>query len=77
MTKKHFFTFRVLAYLTMESSKIRLSTYTDLLEYYIGELDRNCLMKYSQTDLFMEIVKQRVFIRFLKEKIERKYDLGV
>ena len=32
----------------MESSKIKLSHYTDLIEYYIGELEKYSMYKWDQ-----------------------------
>lgn len=61
----------------MESSKIKLSHYTDLIEYYIGELEKYSMYKWDQAELFMEIVKQRVFLKFLYEKLSRREDLAI
>lgn len=67
----------MLAYLIHDTGKIRLSSYGELIEYYIGHLERDCLLKYGQTDLLMEIVKQRIFIKFLDDQIQRREDLGI
>lgn len=77
ISKKYFFTFKILAYLTIESSKIKLSHYTDLIEYYIGELEKYCMYKWDQAELFMEIIKQRVFMKFLNEKVLKREDLAI
>ena len=35
------------------------------------------MYKWDQAELFMEIIKQRVFVKFLNEKVSKREDLAI
>ena len=66
MDKKNFFTFKILCYLTQDHKILKIANIDQILEHRIDTIDRYFNNRWDQHHFFIEIIKLRIFHKYLK-----------